>query len=248
MLRIAVLGGTLAADRSAGWNLMLSQPIVGACLAGALVNPGPEWELWSLRIPIGVGALLQLLLTDASLPAAQRRHDTATAGVVGSTVAILGMSRLHGTLPSPAGGALWVVVGVVAGLVAAIAGGWVLGGFHRARNRADTRRAEELAARGEAGAFERLYWGSLLRVFVFGALWSWGASILGVAACLAFLPKVAGHLSGRYVGLLFAGLLGCGLAAAWHAHVRGRRGAPRWVALGAAAAVVLAVVLRRGAP
>lgn len=247
MLRVAVLGGTLAADRAAGWNFMLSQPIVGACLAGALLNPGPEWELWALRIPIGVGALLQLLLTDASLPAAQRRHDTATAGVVGSTVAILAMSRLHGALPAAAGGALWVVVGVLAGLLAAIAGGWVMG-FHRARSRADTRRAEELAAQGRAGAYERLYWGSLLRVFVLGGLWSWGASVIGLAACLAILPRVAGFLTGSRVGILFAALLGCGLGAAWHAHVRGRPGAPRWAALGAAAALVLAVVLRRGTP
>ena len=33
-LRIAFLGGMLAVDRTAGWNLMLSQPLVAACLAG----------------------------------------------------------------------------------------------------------------------------------------------------------------------------------------------------------------------
>ena len=48
MLRVAILGGVLAVDRAAGWSTMLSQPLVGACLAGALVNPGPEWELWAL--------------------------------------------------------------------------------------------------------------------------------------------------------------------------------------------------------
>ncbi|HET9252962.1 MAG TPA: hypothetical protein VFP58_12685, partial [Candidatus Eisenbacteria bacterium] len=230
MLKVSVLGGTLAADRSAGWNFMLSQPIVGACLAGALVHPGAHWELYALRIPIGVGAILQLLLTDASLPAAQRQHDTATAGVVGSTVSILAMSRLHGALPATAGGALWVVVGVVAGLLAAIAGGWVLG-FHRRRNVADTRRATELATEGDAGGFALLYCGGLLRVFLLGALWSWAASLAGVAACLWALPRLAPLLGARDVGILFAGLLGCGLAAAWHAHVRGRPGAPRWAAL-----------------
>ena len=247
MLRVAVLGGTLAADRAAGWNFMLSQPIVGACLAGALVNPGPEWELYALRIPIAVGALLQLLLTDASLPAAQRQHDTATAGVVGSTVSILAMSRLHGTVTAPAGGALWVVVGVVAGLLAAIAGGWVLG-YHRARNVADARRAEALAAEGRSGAFERLYLSGLLRVFLLGAAWSWGASLLGIAGCLWLLPRIAPHLAARDVGVLLAVLLGCGLAAGWHAHIRGRAGAPRWAALGAAAALVLGTVMRRGTP
>jgi hypothetical protein len=246
-VRIAVLGGTLAVDRAAGWNFMLSQPIVGACLAGSLVNPGPDYELWALRIPIGVGALLQLLLTDASLPAAQRQHDTATAGVVGSTVAILGMSRLSGPLPAATRGEFWVVVGVVAGLLAAVGGGWVMG-YHRARNREDTRTAETLAVGGKAGAFEVLYVWSLVRVFVLGFLWSWGASVLGLAACIALLPRLSGFLTGQHVGFLLAGLLGCGLAAAYHAHVRGRRGAPAWAALGAAVALVLLAVLRKGAP
>ena len=245
-VRAAVLGGTLATDRAAGWNFMFSQPIVGACLAGAFVNTGP-WEDWAFRIPIGVGALLQLLLTDASLPAAQRQHDTATAGVVGSTVAILGMARLSESFPVATEGAFWVVVGVVAGLLAAVGGGWVMG-YHRARNLEDTRRAETLAAEGKAGAFERLYYGSLLRVFALGFLWSWGASVLGLAACLALLPRVAGFLTAQHVGFLLAGLLGCGLAAAYHAHVRGRRGAPAWAALGAAVALVLLAVLRKGTP
>ena len=247
MIRVAVLGGTVAADRAAGWSFMLSQPIVGACLAGALVNPGPEWELWALRIPIGVGALLQLLLTDASLPAAQRQHDTATAGVVGSTVAILGMSRMHGALPAPGGGALWVVVGVLTGLLAAVVGGWVMG-YHRARNRVDTERAEALAAQGRAGAFERLYWMGLLRVFVVGALWSWAASLAALAAWLVLLPRLVEYLTARHVGVLFAGLLGCGLAAAYHAHVRGRSAGVRWAAFGAGAALLLVTVLRRGSP
>src|SRR6185295_15919233 len=90
MVRVALLGGALTLERTAGWSFMLSQPLVGSCLAGAFLSAGPEWELWALRVPIGVGAILQLILTDASLPAAQRQHDTATAGVVGTTVAMLG--------------------------------------------------------------------------------------------------------------------------------------------------------------
>ncbi|MGH7681448.1 MAG: hypothetical protein ACRENN_05625, partial [Candidatus Eiseniibacteriota bacterium] len=94
MLSVAFLGGTLTLDRNVGWGLMLSQPIVGSCLAGILLAPGSDLELWALRIPLGIGAILQLLLTDASLPAAQRAHDTATAGVVGTSVAILGMGQV----------------------------------------------------------------------------------------------------------------------------------------------------------
>jgi len=243
MLRIAVLGGTLSADKNAGWNLMLSQPIVGACLAGALLNPGPDWELWALRVPIGVGALLQLILTDASLPAAQRQHDTATAGVIGTAVALFGMVRLHGILPTAVGGALWVVVGVSAGLLAAVAGGWVMR-FHRSRNRENVARAKRLAAAGEAGSFELLYWGGVLRAFLVGGFWTWGGTLLGLMASIVVLPHLSGYLSGRRVGFLLAALLGSGLGSACHAHVGGRRQAIGWVALGAAAALTLAIVLR----
>ena len=247
MLRVAVLGGTAVVDRTAGWSLMLSQPLVGACLAGALVNPGPEWELWALRVPLGVGALLQLLLTDASLPAAQRQHDTASAGVVGSAVGLLAMSRLHGTLPLSSGGLLWVLVGVAAGLLAAVGGGWVMR-FHRARSRADVERANALVARGEVDSFEWLYWGGVLRAFGLGAAWSWGATLLGLAAALALLPILVPVLNGRRIGFVFAAVLGTGLAIAYHAHVAGRRRGIGWAALGAASALVLGVVLGGEAP
>jgi len=243
MVRISVLGGTLSADRNAGWNLMLSQPIVGACLAGALLNPGPEWELWALRVPVGVGALLQILLTDASLPAAQRQQDTATAGVIGTSVALLGMVRLHEILPTALGGVLWVVVGVAVGLLASIPGGWVLR-FHRARNRDDVRNAERIAGLGEAGAFELLYWGGVLRAFLVGAFWTWGGTLLGLTLAILLLPHVSGFLTARRIGFMFAALLGSGLATAYHAHVRNRGRVLGWVALGAAAALALATTLR----
>ncbi len=246
MLSIAFLGGTLTLDRNAGWGLMLSQPLVGACLAGILLAPGSDVEIWALRVPLGIGALLQLLLTDASLPAAQRQHDTATAGVVGTAVSLFGMGQLDRDLAIAASGIFWVLVGVGMGLVSAIAGGWV-GRIHRAQSRADVARADRLAESGAVGAFEWLYWGGLLRAFTLGALWAWGASVLGLAALLVMLPRLSAAATGRRVGFVFAALVGAGLAAAYHAHVRGRRGALRWVALGVVVALVLSAVLHRGA-
>jgi hypothetical protein len=154
LIRVSMVGGILAVDRAAGWSLMLSQPLVGACLAGALINPGPEWELWALRIPLAVGAILQLLLTDPALPAAQAPRDTATASVVGSAVALLALPRLHPALAVSAGGILWVVIGVAAGLLSAVLGGW-FARLHRP-GAATVARAEALAPAGDVAPIDRV--------------------------------------------------------------------------------------------
>jgi hypothetical protein len=239
----SLLGGLVAVDRLAGWGVQLGQPLVAACLAGALVNPGPDWEIWALRIPLGVGALLQLLLTDAALPAAQRTREPATAGVVGTTVALLAMVRLHDRVPLSTGGLLWVLVGVAAGLCSAWAGGMAVAAL-RARNLAIVTRADALAAEGRAGRFEALYWGAVVRIFLTGAIWTAGATLTGLAVASAAVPPLALHLGGGRVGLLFASLLGAGLGAAYQAHVGGRAGALRWASIGALATAGLLAAMR----
>lgn len=244
---VAFIGGALALDRGAGLGVMLSQPLVGACLTGAILNPGPALEIWALRIPLGVGILLQLLLTDAALPAAQRRYETGTAGVVGAAVAILSMERLHPIAVLPTGGLLWVVVGTLAGLLAALAGGFIPARIG-AQNRTDLPRADALAAAGELGGFEALYWWSVARVMLTGAVWSVAATLVGVGVTLLLVPRLAPRLDGWVFGCAFAGLLGAALAAAYHAHVRGRPRGARWAAWGALSAVVLHYWLRGGGP
>jgi hypothetical protein len=247
LLIVAFLGGLFALDRSTGIGVMLSQPLVGACLAGALLNPGPVWELWALRIPLGVGVLLQLLLTDAALPAAQRPYETSSAGVIGTAVALFVMERLHGVISIPTGGLLWVVVGVVAGLVAAVAGGPVTG-LTRRHNRADLPRLDAAAAAGDVGTFEALYWWSAIRVMLHGAFWAIAATAALSGLALVLLPRLANWIGGDIVGGSFAGLLGAALAAAWFAQIRGRPSAVRWAALGAVAALAARVWMRGGAP
>ena len=243
-LRLSFLGGLLSLDRAAGWNLMLSQPLVGACLAGALVHPGADWELWALRLPIAVGALLQLLLTNPALPASQRPHDTATAGPIGGAVAVLGMSHLHAAVPSSSGGLLWVLLGVGSGLLAAVAGGWIHR-LHGHASRLDTRRAATFAAEGDVGGLERLTLGALWRIFTLGALWTWCGTLAFLAATLAILPRIIDVASARRIGFVFAILLGAALAAAYETHVRGVRRGWRWSAAGAAATAALLLSLAR---
>ncbi len=247
LLRVALLGGILATDRSAGWNLMLGQPLVGACLAGALLNPGPAWELWALRIPLGVGVLLQLLLTDPSLPAAQRPRDAATAGVVGASVAILGLERLHPYLPLTTGGILWVLVGTIAGLLSAVAEGWMEAPL-RVRNQLFARRAEELALQGRIGAFEALYWRGVGLLFLRGATWSAAATVAGMSAAALVLPHIARLVTGTRAGLIFAVLLGAAYGAGFHTHVRTPRQGFRWAALGALVAFFVLFRMHGGGP
>ena len=243
---MALLGGVLALDRSAGWNLMLGQPLVGACLAGALLNPGPQWELWALRIPLGVGVLLQLLLTDPSLPAAQRPRDTATAGVVGASVAILSLERLHPLVPLTTGGILWVLVGTIAGLLSSLAGGWMEGPL-RVRNQLSARRGEELLLEGKLGAFEALYWRGVGRLFLRGATWSAAATVAGIAAAAVILPRAAHLVTGPRAGLIFAVLLGVAYGAGFHTHVRTPRHGLRWAVMGALALFLILLHMRGGA-
>jgi len=61
---------------------------------------------------------------------------------------------------------------------------------------------------------------------------------------IAVLPALSEWLTGRWIGFGFATTLGAALAAGYHAHVRGRRAGGRWMALGAAAALVLLAVAR----
>jgi hypothetical protein len=245
--RVALLGGILALDRTAGWNLMLGQPLVGACLAGALLNPGPQWELWALRIPLGVGVLLQLLLTDPSLPAAQRPRDVATSGVIGASVAILCLERLHPLLFFTTGGILWVLVGTVAGLLASLVGGWMELSL-RSRNRISLIRADELAVQGNLSGFESLYWRGVLRGFLRGATWSAAATVAGVAAAAVILPRLARFVTGPRAGLIFAVILGVAFGAGFQTHVRVPRHGLRWAAVGAIATIVVLLRFHAVAP
>jgi len=248
LLRIALLGGVLAVDRGAGWNLMLGQPLVGACLAGALLNPGAQWELWALRIPLGVGVLLQLLLTDPSLPAAQKPRDAATAGVVGASVAILCLERLHPFLPLTTGGIVWVLLGTLAGLISSMAGGWMEVAM-RPVNQAAARRGETLLLEGKVAAFEALHWRGVGRIFLRGATWSAAATVAGVAAAALLLPHLARWLTGPRAGLLFAIVLGVALGSGHHAHIRTPKQGFRWAALGAVAATAVFLLRSRtGSP
>src|SRR5262245_32486890 len=109
LLLTGLLGGWLAADATALAQLLVSQPLVGGTLAG--------WIWGDAMTGMHVGALLQLFAL-AGLPLGGRTpEDFASAGVIGPIVAL----AVHHELPS-ATPAVPLVLGAVAGLVAAIVG------------------------------------------------------------------------------------------------------------------------------
>src|SRR5262249_48160604 len=109
LLLTGLLGGWLAADATAFFQLLLSQPLVGGALAGAVWGDATSG--------MQVGALLQLFAL-AGLPLGGRTpEDYASAGVVGPSVALYLRHEL-----ATASFAAPLVCGTAAGLVAALVG------------------------------------------------------------------------------------------------------------------------------
>src|SRR5207247_4403004 len=129
------------------------------------------------------------------------------------------LERLHPFVPLTTGGILWVLVGTLSGLLAAVGGGWMELSL-RARNERSARRAEELALEGKIGSFEALYWRGVARIFLRGATWSVAATVLGVALASLLLPRIAGLITGPRAGWIFAALLGGACGGGFPTHVR----------------------------
>ena len=108
LLPLALLGGVLGLDVVCFPQAMYSRPLVGATLAGALMGDATAG--------IVAGAMLELIAL-ATLPfGASRYPEWGSAGVVGGAVTAL----LH----QDHAGAL--TLGVLAGLLTALVGGWTL--------------------------------------------------------------------------------------------------------------------------
>jgi len=139
-----------------------------------------------------------------------------------------------------------VLVGTIAGLLAAVVGGWMEATM-RYSHQIAARRGEELAREGKVPAFEALYWRGVGRLFLRGATWSTAATVAGVAGAAILLPHMA-RLTGPRSGLVFASILGVALGAGYHAHVRTPKQGLRWAFLGAAVAVVVFLRVKATAP
>ena len=108
LLPLALLGGVLGLDVVCFPQMMISRPLVGATIAGALMGDAGAGML--------VGATLELIAL-ATLPfGASRYPEWGSAAVVGGAIAAAMRIELAGT----------VTVGVLAALSTAWVGGWTL--------------------------------------------------------------------------------------------------------------------------
>jgi len=166
-----LLGGWLAADATACFQLLVSQPLVGGALAGCV------WG--DAYAGMQVGALLQLFAL-AGLPLGGRTpEDFASAGVVGPTVAL----TVKGTLPTSSFAAP-LVLGVVSGLFVALVGR-LLVRWLRARNVGLAHWVDGELGRGHAGALDGAQGLGVFHAFAIGAGFTLVSTVVLAAATRA---------------------------------------------------------------
>ena len=213
-----VLWGTLVGlDLVSVPQAMISRPLVAGTVAG--------WLAGDVQTGLRIGVLFELFALDVLPVGAVRYPDYGPA-----TIAAVALGA----------GSPWQLglgLSVVLGLVLALLGGWSLQLVRRANARAIQRRAAALSA-GESNAIRRLQYGGLLR----DASRGFTLTLLGVAVAVAIKQNV--RLDDQtYLGLTLVAI-GSALAAAANGAFRssGRSARFKWLAAGAGAGVLLAVL------
>jgi len=210
-------GALVALDLVSVPQAMFSRPLVAGTVAG--------WIVGDVEAGLRVGVVLELFALDVLPIGAVRYPDYGPATVVGVALAA---------------GAPWELgLGLSVGLALILAslGGWSLQLVRRWNARAIQHHAAALAA-GESGAIRRLQYAGLARDGARGVV----LTGLGLLAAWA-LGRWLGLDRGTAVGLTLVAV-GSGLAAAATGAVRsaGRGTRLKWLAAGAAAGALLAVL------
>jgi PTS system mannose-specific IIC component len=216
-LALILWGAITAVDLVSGPQAMLSRPLVAGLVAGLIAG--------DVEAGARIGVVMELFALDVLPIGAVRYPDYGPATVVAVALGA---------------GAPWELglgVSVALGLVLAVLGGWTLQLVRRLNARAIQHHAAALAA-GESGAIRRLQYTGLARDAARGVLLT--AAGLAVAWALARWVPADRPTA---VGLTLIAI-GSGLAAAANGAIRsaGRGARLKWLAAGAVAGVVLAVL------
>jgi mannose/fructose/N-acetylgalactosamine-specific phosphotransferase system component IIC len=197
--------------------LLWGRPLVAGTVAG--------WLAGDVDAGLRIGVVFELFALDVLPVGAVRYPDYGPATIA---AVVLGAG-----LPWQLGLGLSIALG----LVLALLGGWTLQLLRRSNARAIQRRAAALAA-GESSAIRRLQYGGLLRDAARGFM----LTLLGIALAMAIREHVRLDEQTHLALTLVA--VGSALAAAANGAFRssGRSARFKWLAAGAGAGVLLAVL------
>ena len=208
MLSTFLLGGIAALDATPFAQTLLSQPLITATLLGVV------WG--NLGLALQVGVVLQILASSTLPVGARTPEDYAVGGVVGAGVA-LGIGSQQSFEVAQNASAL---VGVIAGMVAAILGVPLLKWLMR-RNEGLSRWCEESLRQGEEGALAAAQLAGLALSFAIGV----GLTAVLTSVAVRGLQGLATHESLRLAragGLAQPRWIGLGLAQLLHSFVQRR--------------------------
>ncbi len=198
LLRIALVGGLVGLDTTAAFQVMISQPLVGALLAG-----------WALGDPWG-GAFIGLLFQGlylAEIPLGGRTFPDSNQGAL-QAAALSVYLQSHAGMS--AGAAL--LIAFVWALPVSVLGGRIIV-LERRLHAAYLPLLDRLAAADRRGALNMLYIAVIVENFLVNALLT--AGLFGIGALLLGNPPVelVESALGAWGQSLQGGLLGAGCAA-----------------------------------
>jgi len=195
ILVLAIMAGIVAVDTTAAFQLMISQPVVAATLAGLVVGEPASGLM--------VGLTLQLVWTGVLPVGGAGFPDAGVAAVVGA-----GTAGLLARSGQPAG---WTVAsGLVLALVVGMVGKLVVARLRR-KNVALADRAREAVVSGDIGAVRRIVLRAIGLRFSYAALLA-ALSISGALGIARAVVPSAGP--GSYPALIWAAPIAVGSAVA----------------------------------
>jgi mannose/fructose/N-acetylgalactosamine-specific phosphotransferase system component IIC len=217
LIPLLIWGTLVGLDLVSVPQAMIARPIVAGTVAG--------WLVGDVHTGLRAGVLFELFALDVLPVGAVKYPDYGPATIA---AVVLGA------------GSIWQLslgLSVALGLVLALLGGWSLQVVRRWNARAIQQRAAALSA-GESSAIRRLQYGGLLRDTARGFI----LTLLGVVVALAIKDRVRLDEQTQLALTLVA--TGSALAAAANGAFRssGRGARLKWLAAGAGAGVLLAVL------
>jgi mannose/fructose/N-acetylgalactosamine-specific phosphotransferase system component IIC len=224
IFRIALVGGIVALDTTAAFQIMISQPLIGGLMAG--------WALGDPWLGAFIGLLFQGLYL-AELPIGARIFPDSNLGTVqAAALTVFLRHDVQTTL------GLAILLGFFWSIPASIFGGQIIVWMRKLHGRY-LPTVDRLVFAGRQGAINLLYLAVILENFLVGA----ALTVVLYLAGRIFMTWLAGALPGQGMlaewGMaLRGGLLGAGCAVIFMTLVGRIAGFKRWIVL---VAVILAV-------